>query len=82
MRESQLVLPGSGRFGSACPDQRQGRHVIVDGRLAHELLNAIDHGGAQFLGVLVGRLLHAGFDAFQSEFLAAALAFEQTPGNQ
>ena len=64
------------------PNQGQGGNVIVDGGLAHELLHAIDHGGAQFLGSFVGGLLQAGLYAFQSEFLAPALAFQQTFGNQ
>ena len=79
---AELTLAARGRFGIPRADQRQGGHVIVNGRLAHELLYAIDYGGAQFLRILVGRLLHTRFDALQSEFLAAALAFEQTSGNQ
>jgi hypothetical protein len=46
-----------GKLGTTVPDQGQGGNVIVDGGLAHELLHAINHGGAQFLGCLFAGLL-------------------------
>ena len=76
---STKAYRASGTSGSCpVPDQGQSGDIIVDGGLAHELLHAIDHGGAQFLGSFVVGLLQPRFYAFQSEFLAPALTFEQT----
>ena len=54
----------------------------MDGGLAHELLHAVDHSGAQLLGSSVIGLLQPRLNAFQSEFLASTFAFEQTFRNQ
>ena len=82
VEHSPLVLHSGERLGATVPDESQRGNVIVDGGLAHELLHAIDHGGAQFFGRLFAGLLQACFYPIEPKFLAPALAFEQPFGNQ
>ena len=51
-------------------------------RLAHELLHAVDRGRTQVFRAFVGGFLQSALDPIKSEFLALALAFQQSPGNQ
>lgn len=81
VRQTKMVASWE-TLGSSVPDQGQGGNVIVDGTLAHELLHAIDHGGAQFSGSLFTGLLQTCLYPLESKFLAPALALQQTFGDQ
>src|SRR5207302_2897953 len=72
----ELTMGDRRRFSMDSANQGEGRHVIMNGRLAHELLHAINGGRAYFLRSSDGRLLQTALYTFKSELLTSAPALQ------